>query len=182
MNRITRLKALALLLATTTYALPGGFGVSTTLPKQGDARTKDAVLIVQPIGCHGPGASVTAHAEGIENGVRRSIPLKLHLFPGQSSAGAGDAFMVKRQWPKTGTRVLVFVAKKDGMNADAIVKLDAKGEVLVMDNPQRVKPTVLADGKTQIYPWSFIDSPKVVAMYMVSGDLKAAVDHTLSQR
>src|SRR5688572_10553767 len=88
--------SLALLIAATTNALLGGFGVSTSLHDKNNSRTKDAVLIVQPIGCHGPGASVTAHAEGFEKGVRRSIPIKLHLLEGKASAGAGDAFMVKR--------------------------------------------------------------------------------------
>jgi hypothetical protein len=170
---------IVLLMAFTANALLGGFGVSTKLPDQNDPCMKDAVLIVQPVGCHGPGSSVTARAEGFENGLRRSIPIKLHLLPGKASVSAGDAFMVKRQWPAKGSWVLVFTAKKDGMHADAIVKLDRKGEVLVMDNPQRREPTVLADGKTQILPWSFIDDQKVVAMYVVHGDLKAAVDYTL---
>ncbi|HSI73738.1 MAG TPA: hypothetical protein VK934_11240, partial [Fimbriimonas sp.] len=110
---------LALLIAGSALSLMGGFGVSVTLPKKGDAGTEGAVLIVQPIGCHGPGASVTALAEGLDNGVRRSIPLKLHPLPGRTSAGAGEAFMVKREWPASGAWVLVFKASKDSMTANA---------------------------------------------------------------
>jgi hypothetical protein len=175
---------LVLLAAATAHALLGGFGVSVTLPKQDDPATKGAVLVVQPIGCHGPGASVSARAEGIENGVRRSIPLKLDPLPGRTSAGAGDAFTVKRQWPKTGSWVLVFTAQKDKMQANALVRLDGKGEVIVMDRAKGLadKPTVLADGKTQLHAWSFTDDPKIVAMYLVSGNLKAAVDYTLQSK
>jgi hypothetical protein len=172
---------LALLAAATAPALLGGFGVSVTLPKQDDPRTKNAVLVVQPIGCHGPGALVAARAEGIEKGVRRSIQLKLEPLPGLTSPGAGEAYMVKREWPSTGNWVLVFTAQKDTMRTDAIVTLDHNGKVQVIDHPDGMagKPTVLSDGKTKLTPWSFTSDPKVVAMYMVSGDLKAAVNHTL---
>jgi hypothetical protein len=175
---------LVLLAAATAHALLGGFGVSVTLPKEGDSAAKGAVLIVQPIGCYGPGASVTARAEGIENGVRRSIPLKLDPLPGRTSSGAGDAFSVKRQWPSTGSWVLVFTAQKDSMQANALIKLDPKGDIVVMDRAKGMtdKPTILADGKTHLRPWSFTEDSKIVAMYLVSGNLRAAVDYTLRSK
>lgn len=90
--------------------------------------------------------------------------------------------MVKRQWPASGNWVLVFVATKDKMTANALVKLDAKGQVMTMKLPDAGawdRAAVLPDGKTKLVPWSFTNDPTVVAMHVVSGDLKAAVDYTL---
>src|SRR3990172_4501213 len=123
--------SLALFLAGAANAARGGVGVSVYLPTPNDPLTKGALLMMQPIGCHGPGASVAARAEGLVNGVRKSIPLQLSAVP-----GVEDTYMVKREWPSEGAWVLLFTAKKDGMRADALVSLDRKGSIVMVDQPR----------------------------------------------
>lgn len=174
--------SLLLLAAGAVQAMLGGFGVSTYLPKPGDPRTKGALLMVQPIGCHGPGSAVTARAEGLVNGVRRSIPLKLIPVPMEQDSDQPDAYMLKREWPSDGTWVLAITAKKDSMRADTLVRLDAHGNVLMVDRPSSRSwdsARVLPDGKTKLLPWTFRDDARVVAMNIVAGNLATAVDYTL---
>ena len=166
-----------MLLAGAANAGLGGFGVSVYLPTPNDPQTKDALLMVQPIGCHGPGASVAARAEGMVNGVRKSIPLKLTAVP-----GVEDTYMVRREWPSEGAWVLLFTAKKETMRVDSLVRLGSNGMVRVIARPRGQNwdsATVLPDGKTKLLPWSFRDEPKVVAMDLVWGDLNKAIDYVL---
>lgn len=79
------------------------------------------VLIVHAFSCHEPtDAALTAHAEGIVGGERRTIPLKLE------SSKATGVYLVARQWPSDGSWALVFSLDRGGRTT-AIVKLDSKG-------------------------------------------------------
>ena len=177
--------ALVLFAGGLTSALAGGFGVAVFLPKQDDARMKDALLMVQPIGCHGPGASVMARAEGIVNGKRQSVPVKLVPITGEN-----DTYIVRREWPSDGTWVLLFTAKKDyevhgktqSLFAHALVQMDRNGKVLLVDRPKNHNwdsAKVLSDGKTKLLPWTFDSAEKVVAMSLVAGDLKTAISYAI---
>jgi hypothetical protein len=95
-----------LALAGGPAAVAGGFHVALELPtSQTDARLKDAVLIVRPGGCIDVSQAVLrATAEGLVNGQRRSIPVKL------TPAGPG-VYAVTRQWPTEGTWMLVIAGE-----------------------------------------------------------------------
>lgn len=104
-----------LVVGGSSRARAGGFGISAALPSpEVREREKDAVLVLTAIGCHGPGATVSATAEGLVNGQRRSIKLTLTPLPAPATAenNAPDfpRFTVKRQWPAEGTWVLALNA------------------------------------------------------------------------
>lgn len=64
-----------------------------------------AVLVARTTACHSLGeTTVVATAEGMVDGIRKSIPLKVIAL---SSAGT---FAVAREWPKQGTWVIKLVA------------------------------------------------------------------------
>lgn len=94
--RLRLVLALALGSAITAYA--GGFWISTQNPTTvKDPAAKNAVVLVRVDGCHNPAdAAVTATAEGLVNGQRRSIPLKLEPV---SQPGT---YAVAPQWPAGG--------------------------------------------------------------------------------
>ena len=111
----TTLFALALTLCGALEARAGGFAIDVEAPPASEARYKDAVLLVRPVGCHGPGATVKATAEGIVNGQRKSIPLTLTSVARDNSAvkatrHAFETFALKRQWPAQGAWVLAITA------------------------------------------------------------------------
>jgi hypothetical protein len=95
-----------LVLAGAPAARAGGFHVSLELPaSQTDARLKDAILIVRPGGCIDPTQAVLrVTAEGLVNGRRKSIPVKL------TPAGPG-VYGVNRQWPTEGTWILAIAGE-----------------------------------------------------------------------
>lgn len=70
-----------------------------------EARAQNAAVAVHTTACHSPEkTTVTAFAEGIANGQRQTIPLKvIHL----SSPGA---FAVAQQWPREGTWAVKMIA------------------------------------------------------------------------
>ena len=92
-----------LTLALASGAMAGGFGLSARRSTD-HPQVKQGVLLVQVEGCHGPGATVTATAEGIVNGSRRSLPLRLTKV-GTDAAG-NVTYALRRQWPATGVWVL----------------------------------------------------------------------------
>lgn len=71
-----------------------------------EALAKHAVLVVRTTACHSPEkTSLTATAEGVIDGQRRSIPIQLIPL---STPGT---FAVTREWPSGGTWALKFVAR-----------------------------------------------------------------------
>jgi hypothetical protein len=63
-----------------------------------EALSKNAVLVARTTACHAPEKTpLTATAEGVVDGQRRSIPLKLIPL---STAGT---FAVTHEWPHSGT-------------------------------------------------------------------------------
>lgn len=124
-------------LASGPAARAGGFGLSVALPPATtDASVRDAVLTVRPEGCRGPGATVSARAEGLVNGRRRSVPLRLTLV--STDAEGVRLYALRRQWPMKGTWVLAFtgtshIAAPDGKSAmiscRALLELGPNGSV-----------------------------------------------------
>ncbi len=71
-----------------------------------EALSKHAALVARTTACHSPEkTSMTATAEGIIDGQRRSIPLKLIPL---SSPGT---FAVTHEWPSAGTWAVKIVAR-----------------------------------------------------------------------
>jgi hypothetical protein len=74
-------------------------------PSNPEAMKNHAVLVARITACHSPGeTTVTATAEGVVNGMRKSIPLKVISL---STAGT---FAVTREWPNEGTWAIKLVA------------------------------------------------------------------------
>lgn len=70
-----------------------------------EALNNHAVLVARITACHSPEkTTVQATAEGVVNGLRKSIPLKVVSL---STAGT---FAVAQQWPKQGTWAIKMVA------------------------------------------------------------------------
>ncbi|HUJ19866.1 MAG TPA: hypothetical protein VLX58_00035 [Bryobacteraceae bacterium] len=115
--RFTAFWALALGWAATAAA--GDFWISIQNPSTvKDAAAKNAVVLVRADGCHNPAeAAITATAEGVVNGVRRSIPLKLE------PVAQAATYAVAPQWPSEGTWVLKFDASYRGLERGAVVRL-----------------------------------------------------------
>lgn len=114
----------ALLLTIASPALAGGFQLSIETPSGGDPELKDAVLIVRTFGCHQPAdAKLSASADGLINGNRKSLPLELR------SIGSG-VYALKQQWPSEGHWVLALTGAYNGMTSSVLVELGANGKVL----------------------------------------------------
>jgi hypothetical protein len=70
-----------------------------------EALAQHAVLVAWTTACHSPEkTSVTATAEGVVNGIRKSIPLKV------VSLSTPGTFAVTRDWPNEGTWAIKIVA------------------------------------------------------------------------
>ena len=89
-----------LLLASVLMAAQAAAGTSFRLeigPAVADTsagKVKNAVLLVRPLLCGDPASvRITATAEGIVNGARQSVPLKLVALP------TPGVHAVQRQWP-----------------------------------------------------------------------------------
>lgn len=115
----------ALLLAIATPALAGGFQLSIETPAgSADPQMKDVVLIARTYGCHQPAdAKLSATAEGVVSGKRKSLPLELR------SIGSG-VYAIKQQWPSEGTWVLALTGAYNGMTSSVLVELGPNGTVL----------------------------------------------------
>lgn len=114
----------ALLLTIASPAFAGGFQLSLETPSGGDPQLKDAVLIVRTFGCHQPAdAKLSASAEGLINGNRKSLPLELR------SIGSG-VYALKQQWPSEGHWVLALTGAYNGMTSSVLVELGANGKVI----------------------------------------------------
>jgi hypothetical protein len=115
----------ALLLAISSSALAGGFQLSVETPNSSsDAQLKDVVLVARTYGCHQPAdAKLSATAEGLVNGARKSVALELR------SIGSG-VYAIKQQWPSEGTWVVALTGAYNGMTSSVLVELGPNGKVL----------------------------------------------------
>ena len=104
MRRFVITTITAVLLTATLYG--GGFALRVDqVSASPEARAKHAVLLAHITSCAAPEkTTVTATAEGIVHGKRRTIPLKVVKLaePG--------AFAVAREWPQDGDWVIKIVA------------------------------------------------------------------------
>jgi hypothetical protein len=127
------LAAIIGLTACAVAAHAGGFWLSVKQADSRDPKMKNAVLLFQVDGCHGPGATVAGTAEGIVGGKRKSIPLKLKKI-------ADQTFTLTRQWPREGRWALAMTATAPADKANgstwipkshAVVELSDSGAILI---------------------------------------------------
>jgi hypothetical protein len=106
-------------------AIAGGFQLSVETPgKSNDANLKGGVLVVRTYGCYRPAdARLSATAEGLIGGRRRTVPLELHPI---DSGG----YAIRQQWPQEGTWVLALTGDYNGMTCSVLVELGPAGKVL----------------------------------------------------
>jgi hypothetical protein len=86
-------------------------------PIAGNAQpAKGSLLVVRPGGCADPAAAqITATAEGIVNGTRRSVPLELAALP------TPGVHAVPKAWPSGGVWIVNLVGTCAGQTAGALV-------------------------------------------------------------
>jgi hypothetical protein len=123
-SRVLRLGLAALVsMAGVQWALAGGFFLTIGNPVAANVpQVKGAVLVVRPDGCEQPAkAQITGTAEGIVNGARRSVPLKLTTLP------TPGVYAVYREWPAEGVWVVNLTGVYRGATTSAIVPIGPKG-------------------------------------------------------
>jgi hypothetical protein len=88
---------IAAILAAPLFA--GGLTLQVDDPRSNrEAIAKNAVIVAHITACHSPEkTTVTAVAEGMVDGQRQSIPLKV------INLSEPGAFAISRQWPQQGT-------------------------------------------------------------------------------
>jgi hypothetical protein len=100
----------------------GGFALEIGKPSANPgAQAKNAVLVVRGYACAAPEkTTVSARAEGVVNGKRESIPLKLISLSGEST------YAITRQWPAEGKWVITLVEANPRFPSQpsAIVKMN----------------------------------------------------------
>src|SRR5690349_19712336 len=116
MKHFIRTLSLAVALATglASFAHAGGAGVNVE-------RAKDGKYLVHSFACTGPtSVSIVATAEGVVNGERQSIPLKLKpmkepgLYQFERAWPAQGAWLVRTEMSGTHNLVAIFALAKDG--------------------------------------------------------------------
>lgn len=115
----TMIRTIAVIAILSVQAFGGGFWLTLGNPAaSAEAEAMRAVVTVMPTGCHNPAeAKVTAAAEGIVNGKRTTIPVKL------TPLGRPGFYAVARQWPVEGKWVLRLVGEYNGATTSALVPL-----------------------------------------------------------
>ena len=119
----------AIALAVTSQVLAGvvfRLEIGSAIAGGGAFKLKNAVVMIRPLACDDPASVVmTASAEGIVNGARRSVPLKLLPLP------TPGVHAVTKQWPD-GTWILNVTARCPARDATAaaLVPLDRKDQFL----------------------------------------------------
>jgi len=89
-----------------------------------DNANRNVLLFVHTFWMQGSAAMpVEGRAEGVVDGVRRSVPLAFE------ARGDGGVYAVSRSWPGQGRWALVITARNRGQQATALVRLSDDGRV-----------------------------------------------------
>jgi hypothetical protein len=107
-----------------THAVAGDFWVDVESAHSSRPGTAGQnVLVVRPAGCHEPeNAAISATAEGLVKGQRKSVPLKL-------TAISPGVYEINRQWPSDGVWVIAINAEYRGLPRAALVRLGSGGSI-----------------------------------------------------
>ncbi len=121
------MRRLRIVLVTAAVGVFGSAAVATAqeftlqvgLPIAGSAQpAKSSLLVVRPGGCANPAsAQITATAEGIVDGARRSVPLTLNPLP------TPGVHAVPKEWVRGGAWIVSLTGTCAGKHAGAIVPL-----------------------------------------------------------
>lgn len=111
-------------IASAAVLMAGGFALEIGRPSANpEAQTQHAVLIVRSYACsHPEKTSITAKAEGIVNGKRETVPLK--LIP----LGSPGTYVVRRQWPAEGRWVVTLSATNSAFGWQPSVLVSVNGD------------------------------------------------------
>jgi hypothetical protein len=117
------LTASAMTLASGTLAFSGGYWLEFGKPTaSNDPAAKEALALVRAVGCGEPSKStMSASAEGLVNGERKSLPLQVVTL---ASPGL---YAIKGQLPSEGSWVLSVTGTYLEANTGAIVPITSKG-------------------------------------------------------
>ena len=118
--------ALALAWATSSSAWGADFSLAIGNPVAvavpGGFVKKDIGMAVRAENCAEPAkAQITGTAEGVVNGARHSVPLR--LVP----AGAAGAFAVSHDWPQEGVWVVSLTGRCGSSTASAVIPMGPNG-------------------------------------------------------
>ena len=119
-----KLFAIAAALATAASLIAGGFGIEIGNPSGNpEAQAKHAVLMVRSVGCLAPDKTTfTGSAEGLINGKRQTVALKLIPLK------APGSYAVTRQWPADGQWVISLTATNPGTTWHPSVLVKVNGD------------------------------------------------------
>ncbi len=96
-----------------------------------DPSTRNAIFLVHAMTREGTPqlADLSATAEGLVNGARETITVKL------DATGQPGTFAVRKQWPNSGAWLISVTLK----NTTALVSIGANGQVAAVDIPMRTQ-------------------------------------------
>ena len=162
-KHITRLRVNSIVLGFAVVvigagqAIAGDFWVNVEVTHSSlPGLAGQVVLVVRPAGCHEPeNATITATAEGLVNGQRKTLPLKL-------TAISPGVYEISRQWPSQGAWIIAVNAEYRGLPRAAIVRLGAGGNI----------PTALASSQDG----SAKDSVQSFRRKLAGNDLDSALE------
>lgn len=118
------------LLAGLTSAWAGGFWIEAQTPTSESAE-RGIVAVIHPEGCHQPSDAVfQGAAEGLVNGRRQTVRLKL-------SVNASGSVEVQQTWPKEGVWVLAITANYRGMTRSLLLPVGDSGEEFAKSQMRR---------------------------------------------
>jgi hypothetical protein len=124
------LSGLTALALAAPIAMAGGFYISIEpAPPGSKALPKDAALVLRVGGCIKPAdARVSATAEGLVNGKRRTVTLQLKsISPG--------VYTLSRQWPAEGVWVLAITGTVEKLTCGRLVELGPNGNLTFQRRP-----------------------------------------------
>jgi hypothetical protein len=118
------LSIIAAAFVTTASLFAGGLAIELAKPSANpEAQARHAVLVVRAYACSAPEmTSMTATAEGIVNGKRQRLPLKLTRLSGDNT------FALTRQWPAEGRWVVTIVTRNPKFNFEPSVMVKVDGD------------------------------------------------------
>jgi hypothetical protein len=166
---VLQLAVFAGIAATTvglvSATLAGGFGIFVHLPgPNDDPRVKDAVLVAQVGGCHGPGSSVVITAEGMVNGKRITKTLTpIDVTPTDKEIPF-PTFGIRREWPNEGKWVISITGIGQPWNYPDMKNNKPTGKLL------SARPTIVA-----LVPISPDGTPEIRATPVTKGDREVNV-------
>lgn len=119
--------------ASATMLMAGGFALEIGRPSANpQAQAQHAVLIVRSYACaHPEKTNITAAAEGVVNGMRKTIPLKLIPLKDPGT------YAVTQQWPPEGRWVVTLSAKNSGFSWQPSAIVSVNGDSADFANIKR---------------------------------------------